>query len=344
MANAAQQLQEAYQQIENGNLQEARQLLEEIRPQNENNPDFWWVYAHALEDESDGRNALSRVRQLAPNYPGLQDVEEQAGIRVAPSQIQPLQRLGSSPTDEVFDDLDDLDAEFDDLEDDEETSGDGLRNILVGVGGFVVILVIIFIILAISGIFGGGGTPEPTKVVAQNTPQVANTEAATDAITATEEPSDEPTEELSTATVEPTTEEPTELIPTATNTETLPTNTPEPTEVTDPFAALYEGLAAFGVPDDGISYEATSLGNSLVVDTCANPGPTANNNIIGIMDVFAAANLEIPEDVEAITFNINNCDANTTTLILGVERDAFSSYLAGETSQSDLLQAIQRVG
>jgi hypothetical protein len=61
------------------------------------------------------------------------------------------------------------------------------------------------------------------------------------------------------------------------------------------------------------------------------------------MDVFAAAALEIPDDVEAVTFNITNCDSNTITLVLGAERDALVSYLAGTSSSSELLQAMKRV-
>ena len=52
MANAAPQLQEAYDLIEAGDLQSARQLLDDIRSSNENNPDFWWIYSHALDRDT----------------------------------------------------------------------------------------------------------------------------------------------------------------------------------------------------------------------------------------------------------------------------------------------------
>lgn len=321
MADAAQQLQVAYQQIEQGNLQEARELLEEIRPQNENNPDFWWVYAHALEDEQDGRNALARVRQLAPNYLGLQELELEAGIRVAPPP-QTLKRLQAVQSD-ISDDEDEFSMEG---EARQTASGAG-RRILYGVLGLIALLIIIFALLYASGMLGGGKAT-PTAIVAQATLEtIVDTAVPTQETSlATEEPSLEPT-------LEPTT------------TEEIPTETPIPTEtvVTDPFAALYPDITAYGVPDNGITAEQTGLGNSLVVATCSNPGPIANSNIVGIMDTFAAAKLVIPEDVEAIVFNIKDCTSNTVTLSLGIERDTFGAYLAGNSSTAALLQAMKRV-
>ncbi|MEO1286846.1 MAG: hypothetical protein AAFV93_03695, partial [Chloroflexota bacterium] len=85
MANAAPQLQEAYDLIESGDLQSARQLLEGIRSDYENNPDYWWIYAHAVEDEAEGMTAIERVRQLAPNYPGLMTLSQELGIQPPPT-------------------------------------------------------------------------------------------------------------------------------------------------------------------------------------------------------------------------------------------------------------------
>jgi hypothetical protein len=337
MADAAQQLQEAFELIENGNLQAARELLDDIRPQNEDNPDFWWVYSHALEDGKDGRDALSRVQELAPNYPGLEQLEEQAGLQ-AP-RLQSLKPLNSPPPSLPME------------EDVAAKKQGGIRNWLTAIGGFAVLAIIIIGIAFVSGIFGGDTTSEPTSVVEQNTLEVVNTAIPTvDAAAATDEPSEE-------ATIAAT-DEPSEIPPTVTTepaTATIeateaaslePTAIIEPTEAieTDPFAELYGELESFGVLAEGITTEQTTMGNSFIVDTCSNPGPAANNNILGVMDTLVTANIGVPDDIEAMTFNIVNCDTNTVTLALGINRDTVLAYLAGELSQSELLQALRRVG
>lgn len=307
MADAAQQLQEAYEQIEDGNLQAARQLLDDIRPQHENNPDFWWVYVHAIEDEEDGRNALNRVRQLAPNYPGLQQLEEQSGLQTP--HVQSLKALSSPPSTVP-------------MEEDIAAKKQGsIRNWLVGIGGFAILVVIILAIVFVSGIFGGT-TPELTPVVDQSTLIVVNTPFPTvDAAAATDESSEIPSE--------------------------APTGVPvEPTEManSDPFTELYAEIETFGVLENGITTGETSLGNSFIISTCTNPGPAANSNILGLMDTFAAKSITIPDDIDAMVFNITNCDTNAVTLALGIDRDTLLAYLAGDLSQSELMQALRRVG
>src|SRR5262249_35538310 len=91
----AQVLQQAHDLIEAGNYQAARQILETVRPSNENNPDFWWVYAHAVEDSTEGKAAIERVRQLAPNYSGLESI---TGGSPQASAIKPLRPLTTPPT------------------------------------------------------------------------------------------------------------------------------------------------------------------------------------------------------------------------------------------------------
>ncbi|MGQ9908983.1 MAG: tetratricopeptide repeat protein [Candidatus Flexifilum sp.] len=77
-------LSNAFDLIEAGQPDEARRLLEDaIAPGGDahENPDAWWIYAHALPDPGAARAALNRVLDLDPDYPGardlLQELDEQ---------------------------------------------------------------------------------------------------------------------------------------------------------------------------------------------------------------------------------------------------------------------------
>jgi hypothetical protein len=71
MANAADTLERAYELIETGNVGSARNLLDTIREEQSGNPDFWWIYAHAVEDKVEGIDALDKLKALDPEYPGI---------------------------------------------------------------------------------------------------------------------------------------------------------------------------------------------------------------------------------------------------------------------------------
>jgi hypothetical protein len=91
----------------------------------------WWLYAHAVNDPQKGREALQKVSELNPNYPGLETLEEQIETPKPVEANKPtLKKLGaptplppeslpddSSVTDEL-DFEDDLEFDGDDFDDD----------------------------------------------------------------------------------------------------------------------------------------------------------------------------------------------------------------------------------
>jgi hypothetical protein len=62
-------LSQAYGFIEADQLDDAVKLLKPILAENPNNPDAWWLYAHAVENVDDARASLQTVLNLDPNYP-----------------------------------------------------------------------------------------------------------------------------------------------------------------------------------------------------------------------------------------------------------------------------------
>ncbi len=358
MADSSQILNDAYQYIEDGDFQAARELLEEHREENENNPDFWWVYAHAVETDEEGQAALQRLLELDPEYPGA---------RTLLSQITPPSQPtvpAAAPPLPPLDDAELTGDDFADLTEDDfaapqmaETRGSTSRNLIIGVAA-VIILTLLGLLL-IPSLFGGAPDVTPTSIIAEEptarpiiddeaqsvdpSPLAPTTPAETE-----QEPTDLPaspteadedeeptqdaplfattsdTDEAASATPEET-EEPTEA---PTETEELPTetptasSTPTPTEVPN-FGLEADTLEAAGVPEDGLNQMDTTLGNTLVFTICAAPGPQASEAISNLLDILIEDQSDLPTEFEAFGFAITDCDADTVFRTIGVEREAF---------------------
>src|SRR5687768_13278994 len=100
MSDNAAILNEAYGLIDQGGLARARTVLQPLLESDSQNPDVWWLYTHAAEDENEGRRALERVLALDPQYPGATELGERLGVSTAPRVLKPLRPLPttSEPT------------------------------------------------------------------------------------------------------------------------------------------------------------------------------------------------------------------------------------------------------
>ena len=67
-------LQQAYDLVESGQTEDARRLVESVLDAEQNNPDAWWIYAHAVDDPVLARQALDEVTALDPDYPGATEL------------------------------------------------------------------------------------------------------------------------------------------------------------------------------------------------------------------------------------------------------------------------------
>lgn len=95
MSDTAAILNEAYGLIEQGELTQARTMLQPLLESDSQNPDVWWLYTHAAEDENEGRRALERVLALDPEYPGAVDLGQKLGV--GPRVLKPLSSLKPLP-------------------------------------------------------------------------------------------------------------------------------------------------------------------------------------------------------------------------------------------------------
>jgi hypothetical protein len=330
MSDAAQTFNEAYDLIEQGNLTAARQLLDTIRAENQNNPDFWWVYAHALEDEQAGREALQQVQLLQPDYPGIDNLLQKARMSVAQTlpTTRPRQSLPDLPNtgsrDDDFGEMDD-----DDFAVDEPLQGNNRRNMLL-LGGAAAVVLFILAAMIIPGLLENETQPTATPLAQAIVP--------TDEPTATEPliiPSDEPT--ATEPLIIPSDE------PTATKEIAAPTDEPtaEP-NTADGYSELAAQLSDYEVPANGIEVGETLLGNTFLVTTCSTPGPVANQSILNIVNTIKGETL--PADITAIGFRIANCADGTVLRIVGVARSSFDDFAADNITAQQLQGMLRPIG
>jgi len=381
MSDAAPKLSEAFDLIERGELATARQILTEIQDDNVSNPDYWWVYAHSIEDPEEGRKALNRVLELRPDYPGAQKLLHDIDGQVT-TERHPIRSLKTSTTAPTTDDApldfgDDLDLAFEEfgLEDDFESVEDDTRS---GQGRIVIgaiVVALMFIIIAVAAVLlsnTGGGTPtqvaaNPTQE-ATSTPEISTAvdSAANNTATATAtsslsgtgggtptqvaaNPTQEATStpEISTAVSATATTQPTIAatatldIPPTPTTEVASSNADDSD---DPFASIYPLLRNFDVPNEGITTQSTDLGDTLVVTTCATPGPAASTAISGIAQVISEQSDTLDPNIRAIGFSVNDCADNTVIRLIGVPISIVRAFGSNELSLDDFQTLLRPIG
>ncbi len=343
MASAAQTLNEAFDLIENGDLSAARQLLDTIRDDAQDDPDFWWIYAHATEDADQGRVALRRVLELDYEYPDARDLAQRIGVDVptpAPDAQMTTTRPIDAPAPGNLPDLPkaDLAAVPDTVNSADEpadTSSDNRNALFIAI--IVILLLIIggYLALQALGIIGDDPdptpTPAPTEIVGVATP-VPIIPTTPPEIEATEAVTDEATEAVTDEPADPT------------DTPTDPTSTATAVDASAQAASddeLATALAEFDVPDAGVTSDETRLGNTLIITVCTTPGPAASSTIGEIADTLT--DFELDETYEAIGFAITNCDDDAVFNLLGISRDVYDSFVAGGITLQDLRASLRPI-
>ena len=90
MSNVNDTLEQAYSLIENDKTAEANLLLTSLLPEHDANPDVWWLLIHSAQTPQQGRLAVNRLREIAPNYPGLDAILEKIGEKQPVAVEKPI--------------------------------------------------------------------------------------------------------------------------------------------------------------------------------------------------------------------------------------------------------------
>jgi hypothetical protein len=302
-----QALSQAFELIEADKLEEARAILKPILDADKDNPDVWWLYAHAVTDPETAHLALSNVRRLDPEYlnagellyslekqsPGsdLADILSEKEPSFLPALPSTLPGISDSKEGADTDDWDLPDDE------DEETDTPIFRRTIF----LLAIGTVIFAIIA-------------SLFVLQSLPQTQNTE-----ITGI------PTNPI--VIIETSTIDVSQVVETTATQEQLAT--PETVNTNEGFDAIYAALNEFSVADDGIVFEQTALGNTLVFSVCTEPGVALRETLPNALKALARVSSTLNAETQAISARMVECTNNATLLMIGVPIADAQAYESG---------------
>jgi hypothetical protein len=293
-------LTQAYELIEAEKLDDARAILKPILDTDRDNPDAWWLYAHAVTDSESARVALSNVLRIDSEYPEaaelLRTLEEKSPSDQAMESQREPSFLPAVPAS-----LPDLPEGYDfpdDMESSEEFDGEAASEPIFKKPAFLIAVIAVLLILAIIIVvvrpFGGNSNSSNPTVVEQ-------------------------------ATLPPATASGT--------TQTIPTLKSQSAE--DPFAALKTALAAFTLADNGINITNTDLGNTLLVSVCSSAGREMRALLPQVMDTLAKANESYTGQADAVGVRMMDCQAQASLLTIGVPLSDITAYNSGSLSEQD---------
>jgi len=346
-----QSLTRAYDLIEANRHSDALQIIKPLVESHPENPDVWWVYAHATDDPEGGKEALSRVARLDPNYPGLAELNQQLAGEMPASGIR---KLGDSDLDDDYGDIFENDLDFDGAEVPKATTSPrNRRRLLLPLAAAAVILIVIVIAaLLLSGGDDNGSGDDPTNVAAtSNAQSFANVPSITPLTiedtsepVVTEEPTD--TDEAATETPEPTESATDTLEPEPTD---VPTDEPQNTPTSEPTSTptdepTEEGMdlstfSEFDLAAPELSMIESDLGMTAVLSVCTGAG-SLRDMLNGAMTTFAS---EFADDGEAdaIAVSLVNCDVDQIVNTIGVDVSTANQFASGAIDEAAFLREWQ---
>lgn len=328
MPTVSEILSDAHRLIEEGQHAKARSLLEPLLQTNSEDPDVWWIYAHAVEDEARGRAALERVAALSPDYPGigtfLGDTSEAPATPRDKSLKRLPQRQLASETLATSDDMTVVDTAGRSSIATEQNSVDAVGSQLPAyeqtrpswlyfVAASLVVVIVVLLLLST------GTNEQPAVADEQATETAVAIVSGQSAVTPTQQ-------------------------------DTLPDTTPE-MQVSDAgdgidqsaqIAALREAFTSLEFAEEILLESATSLGPTTVIQVCAIPGPNAGATIERILS-WSASNLSMDDDISAVGVRLIDCDSSQDLRTVAVPIDLVRALGAGEVSIRELETALQPV-
>jgi hypothetical protein len=357
-------LSQAFDAIEAGDLESARAILQPILAVDSDNPDAWWIYSHAVTDPQEALAALENVVRIDPQYPGaaelLGTLRERLPRRPAVAPPPPPTTVPDMPGDEpdFGDDLDKTPARG--MEPVTEEAEESRRGILPILAAALLVVVIVALIASLLSQQGQSPAATPTQVALGETsvPFSAPTEEASPLALVTEEPS--PTESVTVPTaVFPPTVAPTGETPSATD--EFPAATAEgvstPVEATEEAAlsgtetgsvqpteaeqALLAGLRRYTLADEPLTREATTLGETVLVNVCVSDRREVAPALRPVMRAVANGTQALGAEVAAVGARLMDCATGRAFVVMAAERQSAEAHAAGTLSYVEFRESWQ---
>ena len=308
-------LQDAFDLIEQGQLEQAQTALVPLLETEDDNPALWWIYAHAVQDSEIGIQALDRVIQLDPAYPGARELKERAALAqsaaVNAAAIQ-AETASAEAADEEPGDI----ADWENLRPEVERASQNTRF-----DRRFVLVIAAFLLIVLGGLLVWSGELDITGLTARIAPTA---EPQIRAVSAPTEADSSPAA-MPAATLA--------AVPTETEAPLSPAAAPE----TVAFITLVaDAISDFEIDETVSGFRRTELGDALVLQICAVPGPDFQARLGGVMNAVVSLDADIPENAEAIAVSLVNCDdADAAARLIGVERSAIQAYADAEIEARD---------
>lgn len=338
-------LRQAYELIENDELEQAQEVLAPLLEGDAGSAHLWWVYAHALRDTGMGQAALERVLALDPDYPGARELK--ADVLEAQSKDPDLIAFDSSEPIGAQNAVDHQIEDWENLPREAVPKADGASW-----RGRLAMLLVLLIIVAGGGLVLSGAVDLPqllSEILPSPEPQVVVvTEPTSEPAAAVDESSSVSTDledELrSGADSSDEAEEP--GVEPAPMERLQPEPTTPPVFVVADVAAFVELVAAeideFEIDQSGTNMQSTELGNTLVMRVCAIPGPEFNKRLESVLSAVASLLDDLPEGIEAVGAGLVNCDDESAVLrVIGGARALFADFADGRIKAKEFQRAWQ---
>lgn len=355
-------LKQAFNLIEADQLDEARAILRPILESEKDNPDVWWVYAHAVTSAETAHLALNNVLRLDPTYPGANDLFAQLQTQTGIDDLDPLGELGGEPSfvpalptsipgiaplpkiRPISPQNNEDQDEFPDDDFESESEEAFYRRPLFYVP-LISLLVIVALAIVIFKPFSVSSPTLPTstdvtsEAVSNLTPtfEIAmNVTTTSDIVIDLPPTSDNSvTSEILDAT--PTTDT---LVPNATSTTEGvvidPTTVSGDSQTAGDFGDVKQALASFNLPaENAISISPTSLGQTLIADVCTTAGREMRVLLPQVTSALAMASQPYSNTIQAVAVRMTDCAATTTLLQVGLPIADAKGFASGSIAEAN---------
>lgn len=309
----------AYDLIEADELDKARNLLDSYLENDRDNPDAWWLYAHAVTEPMEAQNALRNILRLDPDYPGARELLVESEDMLTPKTNTAIPRLASRPVpiedgERVPDFLDqlDIDDDFDSYDDDFDTAdvaeaseAPRSRRMLFILAPILIAVIVLAVVVVLVNSFN------QDRVVSTATP--SSLAGVTSAVTPPASSS------TSDAFIDSTQE-----------------------TAAQGFDAIANALSGYTLTENGVGVEQTSVGNTLIASICNDPASGLVATTLSTLDIVAQQSGGLTSQVDFVGVRIVDCERDNLPLRTVVVNIADAQAFAdGEINPSELRTRLQ---